>query len=326
MAAILLAAAVVAATQFLHPTFPTASVSPDAPPNGVPLFYFVVPEHHHTLDAYDWSGRRRGSITLPSWVDLSRVRMAPDGSSFVIDPAFDGDWLGYFDRLGNTVVETQTDVSVSQVWADDDRHLCLVADPDVVIRLPGSPDRIVNVQHVYEQPGSVTVDACGMRANVAIFAAVGGPGIAVSRVTLSNGKTLNAGSFPPDLGVVVSVDGSLVAVGGSSAGPAMVYRAADLTQPVAQLPPSATPVAFSGDDASLLVQAGLGLAVVKWSTGEVSWRLDQAPNSAGQPLARPEGADFAFVLAGANGDPNGVLVVRPDGTALQLAHGRPITW
>jgi hypothetical protein len=333
VAAILMAAAIVAATQYLHPPEPAAAVGPDAPPQGVPLFYFIQGGRHHTLIAYDWSGQRRGSITLPTWVDTSRVRMAPDGSSFVIDPASDGDWLGYFDRLGNTVMETDNATADPVLWADDNRHLCMLDGADIVVRLPGSPDRSTRLpDQVYNMPGQHGLVACSMRTDAVLLAAVDEPGdgsITVVRVKLSTGKALNTATFPPAATVVVSSDAALVAVGLGADAATAVYRASDLTRPVARLDPSFVPMAFSGDTSLLTTfQSGTlaGLQLIDWKSGKQRWLLVQFPNTVGQVLAQPSGTGLAFALVDSGGNPNGIFIVHRDGTSTQLAYGRPVTW
>lgn len=327
VAAILLAAAIIAATQYLQPAIPTAAVGPDAPPQGVDLLYFVNPGRHHSLVAYDWAGNRRGSITFPSWVDLTRLKMAPDGSSFLIEPAFDGDWLGYFDRLGNTTMETNTGLPDSALWADDNRHLCLLAGQDIVIKLTGFPDRVTTISpQVYETPGQLGLAACSMRSDTALLVSVGDSAITGARIRLSSGKSLNEASFGTDANVVVSADAALVAVGHTDGAPTMIYRAGDLIRPVEEVKSPAIPVAFSGDGRSVLILDGAGMELVDWTSGRQRWRLDQPPGYAGSVLTHPSSSDLAFAISNGNGSPTGIFIVHRDGTTTDLDHGTPIAW
>src|SRR3982074_2672710 len=57
------------------------------PPQGVALIYVIDPRNYAWLQAYDWQGNPRGTVKLaPPFDAQSRsIRMAPDGSAFLVD-------------------------------------------------------------------------------------------------------------------------------------------------------------------------------------------------------------------------------------------------
>lgn len=336
--ALLLAAAVITAVQYERLATQSYVPGPDDPPAGVQLLYFVDPSHPHTLVAYDWAGHRRGTIKVPSWVVRSQLRMAPDGSGFALDPGFSGDYAAYFDRLGRTLFETDSESFEAQIWAADGRHVCLLAltasGAALVTRLPGFGDHAATISpraNVSDAP--LALQACSTTSDSAIVVAAieTGPGepyvSRVARLRLSTGAVLGARDFTAN--VLSSPDGAYLATVSADGESVKILRAGDLGTPIGTLDPSLVPLAFSGDDQLLLAtdQDQRSLEVVNWKTGRTSWRLDVPSNGFGAALARPAGRDFAIVLNG--GDAAGVVSVvlaHPDGSSTNLRNGNPVAW
>jgi len=311
--ALLVVATIFIAVQFSRLGDAVAPGGPDDPPRGVDLFFARDPGNAHGLLAYDWAGNRRGSIKLPTWVDVSRLRAAPDGSGFMLDARFPGDYAAYFDRLAQTVVETDDPTFTSQVWAADARSVCVISTTDAGVtlarRMLGFADRVVRIPLPDDLVGGpITIEACSSKSDTAVLQVQasdpsGNRESVVVRLKLSTGAVLNQGSVGPGA-AVVSPDGALLAVApnGTGSAAAQIYRTSDLAKPVAELPPGVVPSAFSGDDSLLLVGTGSAEAVevLDWRSGKALWHRDVA-SPYGPWVVRPSGGDFAIQAGGVPG-------------------------
>jgi hypothetical protein len=275
-----------------------AAFPPDAPPAGVAVFYTREPGNPHGLVAYDWSGTRRGRVSLPTWVEISRLQPAPNGLEFFLNPATPGDYAAYFDRGGRTIFETDESGFISQAWAEDSEHLCVLSDQGLTSRLPGQPDQFV--------PGpsdASSVVGCSLRSGLVIVTS----STDIHVVSLSSGRTLR--SLSSGGTVVTSIDATYLAVSPDPTAQVAVYRASDLSSPAAQLDAGLQPLAFSGDGSYLLVtQPGGEVKAVAWRTGKVAWTYNSSAAGVGFVVARPSGADFVLYRS------TGAVLVRPDGT------------
>jgi hypothetical protein len=297
--ALLIAAAVIVAVQYSRLGQGTpAGPPPDAPPSGVPVFYAREPGNPHGLIAYDWSGTRRGRVTLPTWVEINRLQPAPDGSGFFINPATSGDYAAYFDRAGRTLFESNDPAFISQAWADDSTHICVLNDYGLGTRVPGHPD------HTAPTPvtSGYAVAGCSLRADTAVLAS----STDLEVVKLSTGKALR--SLSTGGTVVASTDASYVAVSSGGAAPVAVYKTSDLSRPTAVLDTALQPLAFSGDDSLLLaVQPGGVVTATALRSGKVAWTYNASPANVGFVEARPSGGDFVLYLS------TGPVLLRRDG-------------
>jgi hypothetical protein len=309
VAAVLLVAAVVIAVQFSRLGGPsTAVLPPDAPPAGVDLVYVRDPANPHGLVAYDWRGSRRGSVTLPTWVEIARLRPAPNGSTFMIDPSTPGDYAAYFDRGGRVLFESDDPAFSSQVWADDSTHVCVLADATdgarLITRLPGQRDRTAQTRLA----SGYTVAGCSLRADTAVVTS----GADLELLSLSNGHSILAQRS--SAGVLASADGAYVALSFNGAAPVSIYKLPDLSTPLAQLDASLVPFAFSGDDSMLVASVGASGAMraIAWRSGAVAWSYDSGGAAPDLVLARPAAEDFVLYLV------TGPVVVRRDGKTARL--------
>jgi hypothetical protein len=281
-----------------------SGLPPDTPPAGVAVFYVRDPANPHALIAYDWSGTRRGSVRLPTWVEIARLQPAPDGSAFLVDPAMQGDYAAYFDRAGRTTFETDDPGFFSQAWADDSAHVCVLTDRGLVTRVPGQPDRPA----APAGGGEYTVSACSVRSDTAVLASTD----QLQVVRLSNGRTLR--TLATGGPAVVSVDATYVALSQGEGASVVVYRTSDTSAPAATLDAGLQPLAFSGDDSLLLTtQPGGEVKGIVWRTGRVAWRYDASNGSVGLVWPRPSAADFVLYLS------TGPVLVRRDGRTARFA-------
>ena len=269
----------------------------DAPPAGVAVFYTRETGNPHGLVAYDWSGQRRGRLSLPTWVEIGRLQPAPNGLEFFLNPPTPGDYAAYFDRGGRTIFETDDESFISQAWADDSEHVCVLSSQGLAARLPGQPDKVV------PGPSDATmVVGCSLRSDVAVVASSN----AIHVVSLSSGRTLRSLSVAGT--VVASMDATYLAVTPDPAAPLAVYRVSDLSRPAAELDAGLQPLAFSGDDSLLLTtQPGGELKAIALKTGKVTWTYNASPSSVDFVTARPAAADFVLYLS------TGPILLRRDG-------------
>ncbi|HKW60048.1 MAG TPA: hypothetical protein VJR46_09890 [Candidatus Dormibacteraeota bacterium] len=274
------------------------SLPPDTSPSGVDVFYTREPGNPHGLIAYDWSGARRGSVKLPTWVEIARLQPAPNGSGFFLDPSTPGDYAAYFDRAGRTLFETDDRDFISQAWADDSAHVCVLSYRGLAIRLPGQPDRTAPAPVSTEY----MVAACTLRTDTAILAS----STDLEVVRLSTGKEQRGLSVGGP--VLASTDATYVAVSSSGDRPVLVYKTSDFSKPVAQVDAGLQPLAFSGDDSLLLAsQPGGEVKAIAWRSNKVAWTYDASAASIGLVVARPSAADFVLYLS------TGPVLLRRDG-------------
>ena len=303
--ALLVIAAVVIAVQFsrlgqgVQPGLPA-----DAPPAGVSVFYLREPGNPHGLVAYDWGGARRGRVTLPTWVEITRLRPAPDGSAFLIDPSTPGDYAAYFDRGGRVLFETDDPAFSAQSWADDSTHVCVLSENTngevLITRRPGQPDHTVPTRLT----GDNNVAGCSLRTDTMIVSSDN----RLEVLTLSNGNVL--GTLPVSSAVLASPDAGYLALNPSGTEPALIFRATDLSKPIAQLGDGLTPLAFSGDGSLLLAGTAGGAGVIQalaWRTGKVAWSYDPLGAAVDGVQARPSSGDFVVYLS------SGPVLLRRDG-------------
>ncbi len=284
---LLAVAAIVVAVQYGRLGGPTPpALPPDAPPQGVDLVYALNPGHPHGLVAYDWSGKRQGAITFPTWVNIARLRPAPNGSGFMLDPPSQDDYAAYFDRYAHTVFETNDPNFVSQAWADDSTHVCVYTyEGDLLTRVPGRPDRVAHSRVA----GQFSVAACSVVADEAVLASAD----RIDVVRLSTGATVREAAIASSGSLVASVDGNFFLAAGPG-GASEIFNTEDLSTPVGRLGPSLNPLAFSGDDSLVLVTDPLdgALEAIVWRTGRLAWRYGDTNGDVGFALARPSGRDF----------------------------------
>ena len=318
VAALLVAAAVIASLGYARLGGPaTQGLPADAPPHGVQVFYLRDRADPHRLEAYDWKGDRRGSVKLPNWVPVSRLRPSPEGSGFMLDPSTPGDSAAYFDWAGRTLFETNDLAFVSQAWADDGVHVCLLADTGsgalIGTRTPGQPDRMVQTQLTSDY----AVAACSLRTDTIILSASNRLAI----LGLSNGAVIRGPieSGPvegPSIGAVVATaDAAYFTLGGNGFDKGSVWKVSDLARvgsPVASFDASLQPIAFSGDDSLLVVSNGTSLQALEWRSGRVAWTYDQPADATGPVVARPDGGDF--VVYGSDG----AVLIHRDGRAVPI--------
>lgn len=308
MGALLAFAAIVIAVQYGRLGGPAPPiVPPGAPPEGVQLVYARNPANAHGLVAYDWSGNRRGVITFPTWVDIGRLRPAPNGSGFMLDPASQDDYAAYFDRYAHTVFETNEQSFVSQAWADDSTHVCVyTSEGDLLTRDPGRPDRVAHARLVDQ----FSVVACSLRSDLAVLASSD----RIEVVRLSTGESLRGAGIAFSGPVVASTDGRFFVVTGGG-GAKDIFATSNLSTPVGHLDAAVNPLAFSSDDALLLAgqESGSGpLEAVAWRSGSVAWRYGAGTAGVELVVARPSAPDFA-IYVGAE-----LVIVHRDGKSVQI--------
>jgi len=308
VAALLLVTAVFIAIQFnrLGLTSP-AGLPADAPPAGVDLVYVRDATNPRGLVAYDWSGSRRGTLTLPTWVEIARLRPAPNGSAFMLDPATPGDYAAYFDRGGRILYETDDPAFSSQVWADDSTHVCVLADATngalLITRLPGRRDRTAQTRLA----SGYAMAGCSLRTDTAVLTSDND----LELLTLSTGHLIRAVSSTAS--VVVSGDAQYIALSSNGVAPMAIYKLPDLSEPVMRLDAREQPLAFSGDDSVLLATADQGqtLEAITWRTGKAAWS-HAAGATADLVVARPAAGDFAVYLS------SGPVIFRRDGNVAEF--------
>ena len=314
LVAFLAVAALVAA--FGYGRLPGAAPPPafpaDAPPAGVAVFYARDPTNAHGLIAYDWSGARRGSVRFPTWVEISRLRPAPDGNGFILDPATPGDYAAYFDRGGRTIYETDDPSFVSQAWADDSMHVCVLASlgdgAALITRTPGLPDHAVRTTLI---AGDYRVIGCSLRSDNLIL----GSGNGVRTVDLSSGAIF--GGMGDSAAWAASVDAAYFAAYWGGLDSVGIWKVSDFRNPqvgapVAKLDANLQPLAFSGDDSLFVAVSSGSLVGIEWRTGRTAWRY--ALNGAGLDLivARPGGGDFVVYSSGRT------VLIHRDGSVLRI--------
>jgi hypothetical protein len=306
---LLTVAGIVVAVQYGRLGGPAPPALPsDAPPQGIDLVYALNPGHPHGLVAYDWSGKRQGAITFPTWVNIARLRPAPNGSGFMLDPPSQDDYAAYFDRYAHTVFETNDPSFVSQAWADDSTHVCVyTSEGDLLTRDPGQPERVAHTR-VADQ---FSVAACSLGADEVVLASSD----RVDVVRLSTGATLREAGLASSRSVVASLDAAFFIAAGPG-GADEIFKTSDLSTPVGHLDVSLNALAFSGDDSLVLVtdQQDGGLEAIVWRTGRLAWRYDTTTKGdVGFALGRPSGRDFIAYFTSAP-----PVVIHADGKVTAL--------
>jgi hypothetical protein len=293
-------------------TVPAPAFPADAPPAGVNVVYARDPNNAHGLIAYDWSGARRGVVRFPTWVDISRLRPAPDGNGFLLDPAMLGDYAAYFDRGGRTIYETDDASFVSQAWADDSIHVCVLANfgggAALITRTPGLPDRAVRATLIATD---YAVIACSLRSDSLIL----GSGNGVRTVDLSSGSMF--GGMGDSAGWAASVDAAYFAAYWGGLDIVGIWKVSDFRNPqvgapLARLDPNLQPIAFSGDDSLLVAGSGGSLVAIEWRTGRTAWTYSLNGKGIDLFQPRPGGGDFVISSGGAT------TLIRRDGSTLKV--------
>jgi hypothetical protein len=288
-----------------------------APPAGVALLYVRDPNNPLWLIGFDWSGNPRGTVKLdPS---IPSVQMAPDGSAFEVGGTYKGGGGAYLDRLGQAIPGPQAmDVAGAQ-WADDNRHQCLITLNQQTFVwglgtvLPGQavqPVGVIARDRGIGQTG-ISLIACSFKNNLALAlrTTIASPA-ELWAIRLSDGKVLSHRTYPVQqlATVVASRDGLYVAESSGNITPpqipqtTIIRRVADGKQ-VANLESFAQVIAFSADDTMVLISNGqlyssmtpADLAVVEWSSGQVTWSYHGPETFAGF-TSRPDANGFAVAL------------------------------
>jgi hypothetical protein len=339
-------------TRLVRPTIapvthkiPVGDLGP--PPAGVPLVYIHDPNHPGWLIGIDWNGKARGTVKFDK--SLTYLRMAPDGSMFGGDSQRQGKGgiTEYYDRLGNPIASPSSTsallIQPSQMWADDNRHLCGVSYSPTfawtfVTQLPGEATRTVGVVSQEQGIGqtSVSLASCSFRNDQAILVriAVASP-TDMWVIRISDGKVIRHVTFPSlNLATIIaSRDSAFFAENPSKSteqqGPSMtatVRRVSDLSA-VATLKPEQGVLAFSADDSLALVTTSpwvdgvpTHFAVIDVKSGKVRWTYE-GQEVLGSFLGQPDGNGFVIALKGSGQgqDPaRDLLIVRGDGTETKI--------
>ncbi|MDQ6878459.1 MAG: hypothetical protein M3082_12365 [Candidatus Dormibacteraeota bacterium] len=334
-----------------HPrATPTSGPQVDygVPPAGVALIYVSDPTHPGWYNAFDWTGRPRGTIKLAAPLgDNLYFLQAPDGSGF-ITAAAKATAQQLFDRLGAPVTDSFSDQFQSQVWADDGKHLCTLdynsGQWHVGFRSPGAaPTELhaVAIDPSVVQSGIIAIafSSCSPSRDraVLVYNYFGRPS-QFWVVRLSDGAILSHQTFDPNVlaNIVASPDSKLIAESSATSSGSLLGGAAPSTAiirasdggAVLNLDPSFGVIAFSQDNSVALVNTSpfasgvpTGLALVSLQTGSVIWR-SSGPDELTAALAQPGGGAFALFLQDALNStvhPSvHVLIVRADGTSVAV--------
>jgi hypothetical protein len=333
---------------------PKADYGP--PPAGVNLLYVNDPKHPSWLIGYDWQGQPRATLKLSQ---PTEVRMAPDGSAFQVTIGAKGGSGDFLDRLGNLVPGSPAPGMPVGMWADDNRHFCVVFDDShtsswmLGTQLPGQGVRAVPVLPGDPSGGqtAVGIAACSIRNDLAILVrtTIAWP-YEMWTVRISDGTIRSHTTFAGShllANVVVSSDGVLIAENSSrssgqpdSTAPSTIIRRVSDGSVVATLDPSIGVLAFSGDDSLVLVDSHplvVGqptlLSVIDVRNGRpLPWQ-DQGVSALGGFAAQPGGRDFAIALTmlgtnspGAKGQEATILIIHGDGSVSKLPGLSIPTW
>ena len=301
----------------------TPSVDYGPPPAGVALVYVADPKHPGWYNAFDWTGKPRGTIKLAAPLDSSeRLLQAPDGSGFVatVKGMVVGDFL---DRLGQDLPGTASpsgQTRIAAMWADDSRHVCYTVDSAgswwLGIAAPDQAARNVALIATDTAAGqsSIAVASCSPKTDRAVLVrtTVAAPA-ELWVVRLSDGKVLRHAAIAAHdqlSTIVVSGDGTVMAENSAKSSGALmgptaprtaVVRTADGSL-VTNLDPSMAVLAFSADDSFALVTTSpwasgvpTGVAAVDLRTGAVLWRY-AGTEELSSYFAQPGGDGFAVLL------------------------------
>ncbi|HEY8816462.1 MAG TPA: hypothetical protein VIP57_15335 [Candidatus Dormibacteraeota bacterium] len=288
------------------------------PPSvGVPLLYLHDPNHPTWLIGYDWSGKPQGTVKLSLPDDAT---MTPDGSAFY-QPGGKGGPIQVFDRTGRPIANPDATLPESEIWADDNQHLCRLdysaqqSQWRFNTRLPGESGITVPValdpKIIRSGILGLLIAACSIQNDQAIlFQVPDGRPADVWVVRASTGEILARHTFGIYMvaSIVASRDGAYVAV----TPPAVSYlapgalalrimRVSDWS--VAATLPSSRPVlGFSGDGSRVLVGSvsmngplQYDYAILDWRTNRTSWRYD-GTMALHSYTAQPGGRAFAMAF------------------------------
>ena len=322
-----------------------------------PAIWFRDRTDDHLLVAYDWNGDRVGSIQLSDSQPFD-AGQSPDGTALVtsVQPTSGASVVGRAD--GPMLAGATGQVT----WARDSSHLCSFRQPsgaDLVEQsstseagalflddpATGASRRVVRFGT--EDPlGGPTVLSCSVPDDRAVVGQSFVESVSsLHVVTLGTGASAafspqTSPSAGPPLGVVASADGTLIAEGfpagtGASTDQSTVYDSSTGTA-LATLPNEI--VTFSDDDSRVLTvqafnsstQGGI-YRLVDWRTGAVLWSDHLA---LGSFLTRPDSGDVVVEPTTYGGSVPGSpgtlqpyttpIIVRADGTTLQLPEVRPL--
>ncbi len=277
-----------------------------------PAFYTHDDTNSHRLIAYDWTGNRRGELTIAA------------SEPFGVYPSLDGTVIllthGHIVSGGKAVGKV-----ARGTWAGDNRHLCAFLNER---RGPGAPqERKVSANQYkgrspvaalflesatgdvrrvmgfgsFGQHGGPQVLACNTAADRAVITETFvGVQSSPRLIRLSDGQVTYQQTSQESgraQGFVASDDGSLLAEGSTSSlyGDSFIVRALPSGDVVAQVSGGGV-VAFSGDNTRVLTVKYLNgsnefgeYRVIELATGRVVWSALLSP---GTHLTRPGSSDF----------------------------------
>jgi len=297
-------------------SYPAADYGP--PPPGVNLIWVQDPRQPlGSLQAFDWTGLPRATIQQAS--PYYDVDMAPDGQLFRTLTGVEVVCGFFMDRLGNRISTAPGCFESAGVWADDNRHLCLVVSdgsgPETLtIATPGQQVRDVEIA----VSSATKVAACSPEHNRAVLERESDGSVTDEWIVrISDGRVTAHKAFPRALtNLIVSSDATLVAE--SEAGSSTVVRSLADGQTVAMLSPSVTVLAFSGDNTAVLTASSTTgptlLALVKLDGGTEIWKYSD-PYRLKNFTAEPGGTGFAFLFP-VTGK---LVVIRGDGSSVIIS-------
>ena len=325
-----------------------------------PAIWFLDRTDDHLLVAYDWSGDQVGSVRFSSSQPAS-VLQSPDGTALVTDtqPTSGASVVGRVD--GSPVAGAISQVtwardsshlcSFRQPSGADLVEQSSTSEPGALFiddPATGASRRVVRFGT--EDPlGGPTVLSCSFADDRAVVGeSFVGQFNSLRIVTLSSGASLAFSPQPPPSalaprGAVASADGTLIAEGstngfgpGANTNQFTVYESSTGAA-LATVPNDI--VTFSDDDSRVLTVQGFNSStqggiyrLVNWSTGAVLWSDHLALGSS--YLTRPGSGDVLVEPTSSRGPVSGSLgtlqpyttpiIVRADGTTLQLPEVRPL--
>ena len=316
-----------------------------------PAIWFLDRTDDHLLVAYDWEGAQVGSIRFSSPQPLGALQ-SPDGTALVTSarPASGATAIG------------RADINVT--WARDSSHLCSFRQPrgaDFVAQsstfepgalfiddpATGGSRRVLRFGN-YGPMSDPAALSCSIPDDRAVVGeSFVGETNSLQVVTLSSGASTAFSPQPPPpaegpQGAIASADGTLVAEGSiNGTGPSTntnQFTVYDSSTGGALATVPNDIVTFSDDDSRVLTvqefnstnQGGI-YRLVDWSTGAVLWSDHLA---LGSFLTRPDSGDVVVEPTTFRGSVPGSpgtlepyttpIIVRADGTTLQLPEARPL--